>query len=122
MENQNNYSSKFSEILENMDVFTSNNEKIAKRKTKKMNKDNKSENNDDSQSDGEEEDRQDENQNSTDAGFDLSDQQMDEQLEDSDSLKESTENVLQKKDIKNIDHEYKVFTTEFDEVARSESL
>jgi cobaltochelatase CobT len=122
MENQNNYTSKFSEILQNMDVFTSNNEETSEEEDKENNKESKSENNDDSQSDGEEEDRLDENQNSINAGFDLSDQQMDEKLEDSESLKESSENVLQKKDIKNIDHEYKVFTTEFDEVAKAETL
>ena len=122
MENQNNYTSKFSEILQNMDVFTSNNEETSEEEDKENNKESKSENNDDSQSDGEEEDRLDENQNSINAGFDLSDQQMDEKLEDSESLKERSENVLQKKDIKNIDHEYKVFTTEFDEVAKAETL
>ena len=63
-----------------------------------------------------------ETQTSLDAGFDLSDQQMEEQLEDSDSLKESTENVLQKTNINNIDQEYKVFTTEFDEIAKAEIL
>ena len=122
MENQSNYTSKFSEILQNMDVFTSNNDETSEEEDKENNKESKSENNDDSQSDGEEEDRLDENQNSINAGFDLSDQQMDEKLEDSESLKESSENVLQKKDIKNIDHEYKVFTTEFDEVAKAETL
>jgi len=44
----------------------------------------------------EEENKQDETQASLDADFDLSDQQMNEQLEDSDSLKESTESVLKK--------------------------
>ena len=37
----------------------------------------------------------------------LDDQQMEEQLEDSDSLKESTENVLQKTNINNIDQDIK---------------
>ena len=44
-----------------------------------------------------------------DAGFDLSDQQIDEQLEDSDSLKESTENSNQKTNLNNLDQEYKDF-------------
>ena len=66
--------------------------------------------------------KQDELKTSLDAGFDLSDQQMDEQLEDSESLKESTENVLQKTNINNIDQEYKVFTTEFDEIAKAETI
>jgi cobaltochelatase CobT len=124
LEDQNNYSLKFSEILENMDVFNSSNEKNNENQDEKDNdQDNKSEDSDDSQSDGkEEENKQDETQASLDAGFDLSDQQMNEQLEDSDSLKESTESILQKTNINNIDQEYKVFTNEFDEITKAEFL
>ncbi|MDA9188857.1 cobalamin biosynthesis protein CobT [Candidatus Pelagibacter sp.] len=124
LEDQNSYSLKFSEILENMDVFTSNNEEKNEENDEQENeKDNKSENDNDSQSDDkEEENKQDDNQNNLDAGFDLSDQQMEEQLEDSDSLKESVENVLQKSNINNIDQDYKVFTAEFDEIAKAEIL
>ncbi|MDA9606301.1 cobalamin biosynthesis protein CobT [Candidatus Pelagibacter sp.] len=124
LEDQNNYSLKFSEILENMDVFASNNEENNDENDEQENEqDNKSENDNDSQSDDkEEESKQDDSQTSLDAGFDLSDQQMEEQLEDSDSLKESAENVLQKTNINNIDQDYKVFTTEFDEIAKAEIL
>ena len=124
LEDQNNYSLKFSEILENMDVFNSNNKDNDEDKDEKDNdEDSKSEDGDDNQSDGkEEENKQVETQASLDAGFDLSDQQMNEQLEDSDSLKESTESVLKKTNINNIDQEYKVFTNEFDEIAKAEVL
>ena len=124
LEDQNNYSLKFSEILKNMDVFASNNEENNEENDEQENEqDNKSENDNDSQSDDkEEESKQDDSQTSLNAGFDLSDQQMEEQLEDSDSLKESAENILQKKNINNIDQDYKVFTTEFDEIAKAEIL
>ncbi|MDA9158612.1 cobalamin biosynthesis protein CobT [Candidatus Pelagibacter ubique] len=124
LEDQNNYSLKFSEILENMDVFASNNEENNEENDEQKNEqDNKSENDNDGQSDDkEEENKQDDSQTSLDAGFDLSDQQMEEQLEDSDSLKESAESVLQKTNIDNIDQDYKVFTTEFDEIAKAEIL
>ena len=124
LEDQNNYSLKFSEILENMDVFASNNEENNEENDEQENEqDNKSENDNDGQSDDkEEENKQDDSQTSLDAGFDLSDQQMEEQLEDSDSLKESAESVLQKTNIDNIDQDYKVFTTEFDEIAKAEIL
>ncbi|MDA7457074.1 cobalamin biosynthesis protein CobT [Candidatus Pelagibacter ubique] len=124
LEDQNNYSLKFSEILENMDVFASNNEENNEENDEQENEqDNKSENDNDGQSDDkEEENNQDDSQTSLDAGFDLSDQQIEEQLEDSDSLKESAESVLQKTNIDNIDQDYKVFTTEFDEIAKAEIL
>ena len=124
LENQNNYSSKFSEILAAMDVFTSDTQKDDEEDNEKDNEqDNKSENNDNNQSgEKEEESKQEENRSSLDASFDLSDQQMDEQLEEPDSLKESKNDILKKKNINNIDQEYKVFTTEFDEIAKAETL
>ena len=124
VEDQNNYSSKFSKILESMDVFSSDNKENKEENDEKENEqDNKSENNDEGKSDGQEEkSKQNDAQTSLDAGFDLSDQQMDEQLEDSESLKESIENISQKTNMKNVDQEYKVYTTEFDEIAKAEIL
>jgi len=122
LENQNNYGLKFSEILGSMDIFNSNNKKNEDDQ-KDDEQENKSENSDDNQSDGKDDkNKQDETQTGLDVGFDLSDQQMDKQLEDSESLKESAENVILKTNINNIDQEYKVFTTEFDEIAKAETL
>ena len=124
LEDQDSYSLRFSEIFENMDVFNSNNDENNEDDDEKNNEqENKSENNDDNQSDGKEDkNKQDETQTSLNAGFDLSDQQMDEQLQDSESLKENTESVMQKTNFKNMDQEYKIFTTEFDEIAKAEIL
>ena len=58
LEDQNNYSLKFSEILENMDVFASNNEENNEENDEQENEqDNKSENNNDGQSDDKEEEK-----------------------------------------------------------------
>jgi len=124
LEDQNNYSLKFSEIFKNMNVFNSNNEDNNEDNDENSNEqDNKSKNSDDSQSnEKEEENKQDDAQSTIDADFDLSDQQMDEQLEDSDSLKESVESIIQRSNIDNVNKEYKIFTTEFDEIAKAEIL
>ena len=123
LEDQDSFSLKFSEILENMNIFNSNNNENNEEDKKDNKQENKSENNDDKQQDGkEDENKQDETQTSLDAGFDLSDQQLDQQLEDSESLKESTENITQKTNLNNQDQEYKVFTTEFDEITKAEAL
>ena len=124
IDDQNNYSLRFSEILESMDVFSSDNEKNKEEDDEKDNKqDNKSENSDENKSDGQDENnKQDESYTSLDAGFDLSDNQIDEKLEDLESLKESTENILQKTNTSEIDQEYKVYTTEFDEITKAETL
>ena len=123
LEDQDNYGLKFSEILGNMNIFNSNNDEHNEEDEKDNKQENKSENNDDNQSDGKgESSKQDETQTSLDAGFDLSDQHMDEQLENSDSLKESKESALLRTNLNQIDQEYKVFTTEFDEIAKAETL
>ena len=124
IEDQNNYGSKFSKILESMDIFNSSNEESKEDENEKDNdQENKSENNDNNESDGKEnKDKQDESQTSLDSGFDLSDQGMDEQSEDSKSLKENTESVIQKTNQNKMKQEYKVFTTEFDEITKAETL
>ena len=124
LEDQDNYALKFSEIFQNMDVFNSDNDEKDNSDDEKGNEqENKSENNNNDESDSkDDEGKQDDSQTSLDAGFDLSDQQIDEQLEDSESLKESTESVIQKNNSNNIDQEYKIFTTEFDEIAKAEIL
>ncbi|MDB4232771.1 cobalamin biosynthesis protein CobT [Candidatus Pelagibacter sp.] len=124
LEDQDNYGLKFLEILESMDVFNSNNNENNEDDVVKDNEqENKSKDDDNNKPDGQEEDnKQDQAQASLDAGFDLGDQQMDEQLEDSDSFEESTENLIQKTDLNNAFQEYKVFTKEFDEIAKAETL
>ncbi|MDA9136848.1 cobalamin biosynthesis protein CobT, partial [Candidatus Pelagibacter sp.] len=124
LEDQDSYGLKFAEILENMDIFNSNNDENNEDDDEKNNEnENKSENNDDNQSDNKkDETKQDETQTNLDVGFDLSDQQMNEQLEDSESLKESKENIMQKTNLNNANQEYKIFTTDFDEIAKAETL
>ena len=124
LENQNNYSLKFTEILEGMDIFNSNTEEDNKDDDNEENKqDNKTENNEDNQSDEEDENnKQDEAQTSLDAGFDLSDQPVDENLENAESFRENKENIPKKINSNNIDQEYKIFTSNFDEIAKAETL
>jgi len=123
LENQNNYSSKFSEIFESMDVFGSNNEEDSEDNEEENNEEeNKPENNDDQSNEKGDQSKSDEIQTSIDAGFDLDDQQMNEQLENSDSLKESPEKKMQQDDLRGLDQEYNIFTNEFDEIAKAERL
>ena len=122
LESQNNYSLKFSKIFEEMDIFNSeNNENKNEDENKETEQENKSD--DDNQSDEEQErKKQDESQTGLDAGNDIDEYQLDEQLVDTDSSKESSENVLQRTNPNNVEQEYKIFTTQFDEVAKAENL
>jgi cobaltochelatase CobT len=124
LENQNNYSLKFSEIFENMNFLKSDNENNKDNKDEKENEqESESKKNDDDKSDDKkEDDKQNESLSSLDAGFDISDQQINEGLDDSDSDEKIVENVAQKTDHNYTDQEYKIFTTEFDEIAKAETL
>jgi cobaltochelatase CobT len=123
LEDQNNYSSKFSEIFEGMDIFNSENDEDKNDEKDKSKQDNKSNNEDENQSDEEQEkNKQDETQTSLDAGYDINEYQIDEQLVDTDSSKESTENILQKTSLNNLEQGYKIYTNQYDEVAKAETL
>ena len=123
LENQNKYGSKFSEILEQMDIFESEDNEETKEENPDEGQDNPS--NDEEQSDSE--DKKDQNKDeeteaSLDSDYNIDEFKMDEQLVDTDSDKESSEQVIQKKILNNINLEYKIFTTEFDEVIKAENL
>ena len=122
LENQKKYNSKFSEILQKMDIFDSDNEKNEDQENKNE-QDANSNNNDQNQTQEEQEkNRQDENQNGIDADYDFDEYKMDEQLVDTDSEKQSSENIIQKINTSINDKEYKIFTNQFDEIAKAETL
>ena len=123
LEFQNKYSSKFTEILKEMNIFDN-----------EENEETKEENQDDGQNNPSNEDQESENEDqkdqkkeeetetSLDSDYDIDEYKLDEQLVDTDSDKQSNEQVIQKKNLNNIDIEYKIFTNEFDEVTKAENL
>ncbi len=122
LEDQNIYSSKFSEILEEMDIFQSEDEDERKEENQDQGQDNPS--NEDENNDKEDnKDEKDENvsEASLDADFSVDEFNYDEQLSDTESDEQSSEQVAQKK-IDNINLDYKIFTTQFDEVVKAENL
>ena len=122
LEDQNIYSSKFSEILEEMDIFQSEDEDEKKEENQDQGQDNPS--NEDENNDKEDnKDEKDENvsEASLDADYSVDEFNFDEQLSDTESDEQSSEQVAQKK-IDNISLDYKIFTTQFDEVVKAENL
>jgi len=123
LENQNNYNSKFSEILQKMEIFETENEdqeqNNEENENESTNQDDESQNKDSSE---QEKKQQDQDQNGLDSDYELSEYKMDEQLVDTESEKESSENIIQKMNMNVIDKDYKVFTTKFDEIAKAEIL
>ena len=122
LENQNNYSSRFSQILEEMDIFQSEEDDEKKEENQDQGQDNPS--NDDQNKDTE--DNKDENndqetQASMDADYSVDEFNLDEQLSDNESDEQSSEQIIQKK-IDNINLDYKIFTTRYDEITKAENL
>ena len=124
LEDQENYNAKFSEILQNMDIFKSEDHEDKNDDENNENEqDNKSNNIDENKTDeNEEKNKQNESQMGLEGSFDINENQMDEKLIDDDLSKESSENVLQKTNAITAEQEYKVFTNHYDEVAKAETL
>ncbi len=124
LENQKNYNSKFSEILEKMNIFNKENDNEKnENENEKDDQENKLDSEDQNQTQGHEEKKQqDESQGGIDTDYDIDEYKIDEQLLDTDSEKESSEKVMQRTKSGIDDIEYKIFTTKFDEVAKAETL
>ena len=123
LENQNKYSSKFSEILQDLDIFQnedeteSNEENQANDQNSNSNEDQENEN-----KDQKDQKKEEETEVSSDSDYDINEYKMDEQLVDTDSDKESSEQVIQKNNSSNLNLEYKIFTNQFDEILKAENL
>jgi cobaltochelatase CobT len=123
LENQNDYSSRFSKIIQEMEIFSTDNEEENKKENQQNEQENMDDNNDQNQSDqSQDKNKQDETRTSLDTDYDIDEYQLDEQLVDAESSKENTENILHKVNAENIDQDYKIFTNQFDEIAKAETL
>ena len=123
LENQEIYNSKFSQLLQKMEIFESENydeEENQKNEDEQDNNLNRDAENE-SQSD-QEKSQQEQDQNGIDADYDFDEYRMDEQLVDTDSDKQSSETVFQKINAGIEDKEYKIFTSQFDEITMAENL
>jgi len=122
LENQSNYSSRFSKILEEMDIFQSEEDEERKEENQDQGKDNPS--NDDQDKDTEDnrdENNDQENQASLDADYNVDEFNSDEQLSDSQVDEQSPEQIIHK-NINNINLDYKIFTSQYDEISKAETL
>ena len=122
-EDQNKYSSQFSKILQEMDIFqTEDNEE-----TKEDNQEDSQNNSSNEDQENESDDQKDQNKDqeteaSLDSDYDIDEYKMEEELVDTDSDKESSEQVIQKKNINDLNLDYKIFTNKFDEITKAENL
>ena len=124
LENQDAYNSKFSEILQNMEIFepenSENQEQTKEDKENEKNKSNKDESSEKTQSDENNED--DTLKEGVDGIDENSEFRLDEQLLDGDQENENSEITANKLNVGVNDKDYKVFTSEYDEIAKAEQL
>ena len=122
LEDQENYSSRFLKILEEMDIFQS--EEIDEKREENQNEGKDNPSNDDQNKDNEnskDENNDQETQASLDSDYSLDEFNIDEQLSDNESDEQSSEQII-KKNIDNINLDYKIFTNEYDEIIKAENL
>ena len=122
LEIQEAYNSKFSKLLEEMEIFDSEDNNEDTKKQENENNNEKNSENKNQESAEQEEKKQEEDQNGLDGEYDLSDFKMDEQLIDTESDKESSEKIIQKMNQKINDKEYIIFTNQFDEISKAGNL
>ena len=122
LDDQSNYSFRFSKILEEMDIFQSEEDDEKKDENQDQEQDNPSnEDKDSDTNDNKDENNEQETQASLDADYSVDDFNLDEQLLENDSEEQNSKQIVQK-NIDNINLEYKIFTTQFDEIIKAENL
>ena len=119
---QDEYSSKFSEILKSMKIFQSEENEEMKEENQDdgsnnpSNDDETSENNDKGDPSQEEEP-----QSSLESDYNINDYKLEEEIIDSNTDSKNNDQIIQK-NIKEFNLEYKIFTSKFDEIVKAENL
>ena len=122
LEDQDNYSSRFSQILEEMDIFQSEEEDEKREENQDQGQDNPSnDDQDQDKEDNKDENNEQETQATLDADYNVDEFNLDEELSDTESDEHSSEQIVQK-NIDNLNLDYKIYTTQFDEVIKAENL
>ena len=123
LNDQNKYSSKFSEILQEMDIFQTENEDEISNENENDGQDNQSKEDQNSQND-DNRDQNDEKETeaSLDADYNIDEYKLEDPFSDNDFDKEGEEQLIQKKTANTLDLDYKIFTNQFDEITKAENL
>ena len=123
LEFQNKYSLKFSQILQEMEILQSEDQQENQQENQDDSQNNPSEESQDNeQQENNDQKKEEETEASLESDYSIDEFKLDEQLIDTDSEKQSNEQVIQKKSINNLNLEYKIFTNQFDETIKAENL
>ena len=123
LEYQDKYSSKFSEILQKMEIFQTDETEESKEENQDEGQNKPSNDDQESQNeDKKDQNKDEETQASLDSDYDIDEYKLDEQFVDTDADKENSEQMLQRKNINESNLDYKIFTSKYDEIIKAENL
>ena len=123
LEYQQRYSSKFSKILQEMEIFQADEVEESKEENNDQGNNNPSNDDQESSNEDQRDDNLEENTDaSIDADYNIDEYKLDEQLVDNETNKQKNEQVIQKQKLNSLDLEYKIFTSEYDEITKAENL
>ena len=123
IENQENYNSKFSQILEKLDIFENTKDQQDSKNQENQNPaKNDSTNNEDNDEKNENSEKKSEDQLVAESDYDVSQFRMEEDKAQTEESAESLERITQKLSLNKKNIEYKIFTSKFDEIAKAENL
>ena len=122
-EDQNAYNLKFSKILQEMDVFQTEDNDETNNENQENDQDNPSNDNQDNElEDQKDQNNEKETEASLDSDYEIDEYQLDDHLLDAESDQKNSEQIIQKKNINNLNLDYKIYTTKFDEIIKADNL
>ena len=123
IEKQENYNSKFSQLLEKLDIFENTQDQQNSQKQENQNPaNNDSRNNDDNDKKSENSEKKSEDQLAAESDYDVTQFRMEEDKVQTEDSGESLERITQKLSLNKKNIEYKIFTSKFDEITKAENL
>ncbi len=122
LNHQENYSSKFSELLEQMDIFQAEEDKINEENHQDVQNNPSNENEDSTLEDNKDQNKDDKTETSLDSEYDISEYKLDEEIFETDSDQNNDNQIIQKNSFKDLNIDYKIYTNQFDEIIKAENL
>ena len=122
LNHQENYSSKFSELLDKMDIFQTAEDEINEENHQDAQNNPSDENQDSTDEDNKDQNKDDITETSLDSEYDISEYKMNEEILENDSDQNINDQIIQKNSFKDLNIDYKIYTNQFDEIIKAENL
>ncbi len=122
LNHQENYSSKFSELLDKMDIFQSAEDEINEENHQDAQNNPSDENQDSTDEDNKDQNKDDITETSLESEYDISEYKLNEEILETDSDQNINDQIIQKNSFKDLNIDYKIYTNQFDEIIKAENL